>query len=80
MAGATTGAMPPAELNRVFFRSLRIVGSTMGTRDELEQLVALLVASGARPVIDEVLPLADAARAFERMAAGDLFGKLVLEL
>lgn len=80
VAGATTGPMPPAELNRVFFRSLRIIGSTMGTREELQQLAALLVASGARPVIDEAMPFDDAARAFERMDSGDLFGKLVLEL
>ena len=80
VAGATTGAMPPAELNRVFFRSVRVIGSTMGTLAELRRLTALLAASGARPAIDEVLPFADAHRAFERLESGDVFGKLVLEL
>ena len=78
VSGATSGPDPSADLNRVFFLQLKVVGSTMGTRSELEQLIAFLVATGVRPVIDEVLPLKDAARAFERMQTGDVFGKLVL--
>jgi NADPH:quinone reductase-like Zn-dependent oxidoreductase len=78
VAGATSGPNPPAELARVFYRQLRIVGSTMGTRDELIALTRLLDASGVRPLIDDVLQLADAREAFERMVTGDLFGKLVL--
>ena len=80
VAGATSGAMPPADLNRVFFRSVRIAGSTMGTAEELRRLVAFLVASGARPYVDDVVPFTDAAHAFQRLADGDVFGKLVLEL
>ncbi|TNC16821.1 zinc-binding dehydrogenase [Georgenia sp. 311] len=80
VAGATSGAMPPADLGRVFFRSVQVAGSTMGTVEELSRLVAFLVASGARPLVDEVLPFADAARAFRRLLDGDVFGKLVLEL
>jgi NADPH:quinone reductase-like Zn-dependent oxidoreductase len=78
MVGATSGADPPADLRRIYYRQLRVVGSTMGTREELAALIRMLLATGARPVVDSVLPLADARRAFERMAAGDLFGKLVL--
>jgi NADPH:quinone reductase-like Zn-dependent oxidoreductase len=78
VSGATSGPDPSADLNRVFFLQLKVVGSTMGTRSELQQLIAFLVATGVRPVIDEVLPLKDAARAFERMQTGDVFGKLVL--
>jgi len=78
VSGATSGPNPPADLNRVFFLQLRVLGSTMGTRDELEGLVQLLDRSGARPVIDDVLPLADARQAFERMAGGEVMGKLVL--
>lgn len=80
VAGATSGAMPPAELNRVFFRSVRVVGSTMGTFEELRRVTALLVASGARPVLDDVVPLDEAVRAFARLAEGEVFGKLVLEV
>ena len=49
----------------------------MGTRDELVQLVQLLDVSGLRPVVDRVLPLADAREGFAAMAAGDLVGKVV---
>ena len=78
VAGATTGADPPADLRRVFYRQLRVVGSTMGTRAELVDLLRMLSATGVRPAIDTTMPLADAAAAYARMAAGDVFGKLVL--
>lgn len=78
VSGATSGPNPPADLARVFFRQLRVVGSTMGTRHELVDLVRMLEATGLRPPIDEVLPLADAPVAFARMLDGELFGKLVL--
>ncbi|MEX2291709.1 MAG: zinc-binding dehydrogenase [Mycobacteriales bacterium] len=78
VSGATTGADPGADLNRLFFLQLRVVGSTMGTRDELAGLLRLLEATGLRPPVDEVIPLAQAARGFERLAAGDVVGKLVL--
>ena len=78
VAGATSGFDPPAELQRVYFRQLRIQGTTMGTRSELRELVRMLVATGVRPVVDSTYPLAEARRAYERMAAGDVFGKLVL--
>ena len=50
----------------------------MGTRDELDALVSLLVDTGVRPTIDATFPLADARQAFERLASGDVVGKLVL--
>ena len=78
VSGATTGADPSADLNRLFFLQLRVLGSTMGTRDELSGLLSMLAATDVRPQIDEVIPLADARRGFERMGAGDIVGKLVL--
>jgi NADPH:quinone reductase-like Zn-dependent oxidoreductase len=78
VSGATSGMNPPADLARVFYRQLRIVGSTMGTRDELTALVRFLAASGVRPLIDEVVPMERGRAAFERMLGGELFGKLVL--
>ena len=78
VSGATTGADPGADLNRLFFLQLRVIGSTMGTRDELVGLLSLLAATGVRPQVDEVIPLADARKGFERLAAGDVVGKLVL--
>ena len=76
--GATSGPNPPADLGRVFFRQLRVVGSTMGTRAELEALVRFLLASGVRPLIDGVHPLTEARTAFAKLLQGDVFGKIVL--
>ena len=78
VAGATSGWNPPADLGRVFYRQLRVVGSTMGTRDELIRLVRLIDATGTRPLIDAALPMDEAPTAFQRMLDGDVFGKLVL--
>ena len=77
VCGATSGDGPPAELSRVFFLQLRVIGSTMGTRDELVRLARFLVETGLRPEIDEVIPLKEARRGFEAMEAGKLFGKVV---
>lgn len=79
VSGATSGPDPSADLNRVFFLQLEVVGSTMGTRDELEGLLALLERTGVRPTIAGTpRPLADARASFEELASGDVFGKLVL--
>ena len=77
VCGATSGAAPPADLNRVFFLQLSVVGSTMGTRDELERLAVFLEQTGARPKIDRIMPLEQAKDGFAAMIAGDLFGKVV---
>jgi len=77
VAGATSGADPSADLRRVFFLQLRVAGSTMGTRDELDRLMRFCDATGVRPVVDTVLPLSQARDGFARMASGDLFGKVV---
>lgn len=77
VCGATSGLNPPADLARVFFTQLDVVGSTMGTREELRSLMAFLVATGVRPVIDSTMPLAQARDGFARMADEDVFGKVV---
>ena len=75
--GATSSPNPPADLNRVFFLQLQVIGSTMGTRDELVRLSRMLVETGVRPVIDRVLPLSQAADGLGAMLAGEVFGKVV---
>jgi NADPH:quinone reductase-like Zn-dependent oxidoreductase len=77
-SGATSGPkLDDAELTRIFFLQLQVVGSTMGTRDELASLTELLDVSGVRPLIDQVLPMEQARDGFAAMAAGDVFGKIV---
>ncbi|WP_149184363.1 zinc-binding dehydrogenase [Streptomyces sp. TRM49041] len=79
ISGATSGDRPShAELTRIFFLELKVVGSTMGSKDELEDLLSFCAATGVRPVIDEVLPLDRAREGFAKMESGDLFGKIVL--
>lgn len=77
VSGATSGAAPPAELNRVFFLQLSVIGSTMGTRDELERLMRFCVDKGVRPVIHSVLPLTEARQGFAAMLGGEVVGKIV---
>lgn len=75
--GATSGSAAATDLNRVFFTQLKILGSTMGTRDELERLTHFLVGTGIRPTIDTVLPLGEAIKGFTKMLEGNLIGKIV---
>ena len=77
VSGATTGASPPAELSRVFFLQLSVIGSTMGTRDELGRLIRFCVERDVRPVIHATMPLTEAGRGFEALLEGDVFGKIV---
>jgi NADPH:quinone reductase-like Zn-dependent oxidoreductase len=80
VSGATTGDSPPAELSRVFFLQLSVIGSTMGTRDELERLIRLCVEKQISPVIDRTVPLVQARDAFEAMLDGSFIGKFVFTL
>jgi NADPH:quinone reductase-like Zn-dependent oxidoreductase len=77
-SGTTSGPnLDDAELTRIFFLQLSVIGSTMGTRDELAGLVSMLDATGARPLVDRVLPMADARDGFAAMLGGEQFGKIV---
>jgi NADPH:quinone reductase-like Zn-dependent oxidoreductase len=78
ISGATSGDNPDkAELTKVFFRQLRVVGCTMGSRDELERLAQFVVGSGIEPKVDSVTPLAEARDGFARMIDGSVTGKVV---
>jgi NADPH:quinone reductase-like Zn-dependent oxidoreductase len=80
ISGATSGQLPPAELNRIFFLQLSVVGSTMGTRDQLARLIRFCEQTGVRPLIDRTMPLSAARDGFAAMISGDLFGKVVFTL
>jgi NADPH:quinone reductase-like Zn-dependent oxidoreductase len=79
VCGATSGPNPPAALHRIWWKQLDILGSSMGTRTDFEGAYDL-VAAGASPVIDSVVPLAEARAAHERLEAGEQFGKIVLAI
>jgi len=81
ICGATSGDAPAkAELTKIFFKQLRVVGSAMGSIIEFRRLVDFVVQQGISPVIDQVIPLADARDGFRRMIDGDNFGKIVLTM
>jgi NADPH:quinone reductase-like Zn-dependent oxidoreductase len=80
ISGATSGPAPSADLSRVFFLQLSVVGTTMGNRDQLAKLLQFCAQTGVRPLIDRTLPLAGAADGFAAMISGDLFGKVVFTL
>jgi len=79
VSGATSGMNPPADLSRVFFKQLEVIGSTMGTKAELGDLVRMMDATALRPKVDKTLPLAEAAEGIGALIAGEVFGKIVLE-
>jgi NADPH:quinone reductase-like Zn-dependent oxidoreductase len=80
VCGATSGPNPPAALHRIWWKQLAIFGSTMGTREDFKGAYDLIAAGKARPVVDEVFPLAEARAAHERMEAGEQLGKIVLRI
>jgi NADPH:quinone reductase-like Zn-dependent oxidoreductase len=78
VSGTTSGPkLDDAELTRIFFLQLRVIGSTMGNRRELASLVQMLDATGTRPLVDRAMPMEDARDGFAAMADGDVFGKVV---
>jgi NADPH:quinone reductase-like Zn-dependent oxidoreductase len=77
ICGNTSGDASPAELTRIFFLQLSVVGSTMGTRDELERLIRFCMEKDIRPPIHATMPLAEAHAGFQAMADGEVVGKIV---
>ena len=80
VAGATGGPNPPADLSRVFWRQLRILGSTMGTYPEFRALLRFVDEKRIEPLIDSVVPWSGVRGAFERLASGEHVGKIVIDV
>ncbi len=80
VCGATSGANPPAQLHRIWWKQLTVYGSTMGTKEDFEGAYDLVKRKRAKPIVDEVFPLAEARAAHERLEAGEQLGKIVLRI
>jgi len=80
VCGATTGPNPPANLHRIWWKQLTVLGSTMGSKQDFEAVYELVKSGRAVPVIDGVYPLEEAAAAHERLEAGNQLGKVVLRI
>ncbi|MBL4808504.1 MAG: zinc-binding dehydrogenase [Phycisphaerales bacterium] len=77
--GCTTGPDATTDLARIFWNQLRILGSTMGTNDEFKEVVSLFNSGSLKPVVDQVFSPADCKKAYERLEAGEQFGKIVVD-
>jgi NADPH:quinone reductase-like Zn-dependent oxidoreductase len=80
VCGATTGHSPPARLYRLWWKQLSVLGSTMGMPSDFEGAYELIRSGRARIHIDSTFPLAEAAKAHERLESGAQFGKIVLTI
>jgi NADPH:quinone reductase-like Zn-dependent oxidoreductase len=80
VCGATSGPNPPANLHRIFWKQLTVLGSTMGTREDFRAVYELVKSGRVRPVVDRVFPLSEAAAAHEYLENGRQFGKVVLRI
>ncbi|MBI3455989.1 MAG: zinc-binding dehydrogenase [Candidatus Rokubacteria bacterium] len=76
--GATTGPIGETDIRIVFWRQLRIIGSTMANRKEFRDVMGQLFAGRLKAVVDRTFPLTEAAAALTRLQQGQQFGKLVV--
>ena len=76
--GATTGASTELDLQLLFAKHLTLYGSFMGSMSESFELLPLVASGMLQPVVDRVLPLAEARQAHELLEGGGHFGKIVL--
>lgn len=76
--GCTSGPDATTDLARIFWNQLRILGSTMGDNNEFKEIVSLFNAGSVRPAVDQVFDARDGVKAYERLEAGEQFGKIVL--
>jgi len=77
--GATTGPRGDTDIRLVFWKQLEIIGTTMASRAEFEDMLRAAFQGRLLPVIDSVLPLDEIRGAHERVESGEHFGKVVLK-
>lgn len=76
--GCTSGPDAVTDLARIFWNQLRILGSTMGSNTDFQELAALYRAGTLAPIVDQVFEASEGPAAYERLNAGEQFGKLVI--
>jgi NADPH:quinone reductase-like Zn-dependent oxidoreductase len=80
VCGATTGPNPQAQLHRIWWKQLDVLGSTMGTREDFEGAYELVASGKAKPIVDRVFPLEQVAEAHAHLEHGRQLGKVVLSI
>ncbi|MSQ12000.1 MAG: alcohol dehydrogenase [Dehalococcoidia bacterium] len=78
ISGATSGFEAPVDLRHVFFRQVQLIGSTLGTVDELRQAMKMVEEGHIRPLIHKVVPMSRAAEAYRIIEDDEAIGKVVL--
>ncbi len=80
LCGVTTGAEAPTNLQALYWNQINVLGSTFASQTDFRQMLATVEATGLRPIIDSVFPLAQAREAMGRMERAEQFGKIVLRV
>ncbi len=78
--GATTGFDPDTNVNRIFWKQLSILGSTMGSHEDFDRMLSWVKSSDTHPVIDSTYPLEEVREAERRLSNAEQFGKIVLSI
>ncbi|RME84055.1 MAG: alcohol dehydrogenase [Caldilineae bacterium] len=78
--GATSGPRPQTDIRYIFWKQLTILGTTMSTRSEFDDVMNLVWQGKLKPVVDSVFPMEEAHAAYRRLQAGEQFGKVVIEI
>ncbi|MGC9197284.1 MAG: zinc-binding dehydrogenase, partial [Syntrophobacteraceae bacterium] len=78
IVGNTSGAISEIDIRMIFGKQISLIGSTMGTPKDFRDVARMLWSGKIKTVIEEILPLSEGKRGFERMERGELFGKVVL--
>src|SRR5262249_19547784 len=76
--GVLSGATPQVDLRLVLMQGIRLQGVFVGTREMFEDLASAFEAHGTKPVVDRVFAFEEARAAFDHMASGAHFGKVVV--
>ena len=78
IVGNTSGPKAEIDIRFIFGKQISIIGSTMGTHQDFQDVMALVWAGKLKPVVDRVVPLSEGRGAFEALERGVQFGKIVL--
>ena len=76
--GGTGGSVVTSDVRSIFWKQLSILGCTMGTQKEFEEVMQLVFDGKLKPEIYDIMPLVQIRRAHSLLEAGEIFGKLVL--
>ncbi len=76
--GGTAGNIPPLNGRKIFWKQIQLYGTMMGSPKDFRAMLDFLNEHKIEPVVDEVFPLTDAAKAIAKMENSTQFGKIVL--